>query len=242
MGGRTYFRLALASIGVMLSVAAITLGATAGVLAFVSIFRAAEKHIQWGSVAEWSGAIGTVAAFAAGVVVIRRDNRLRRTEDADRRKIARRAQASAVTAWFDPDSYEFELLNSSRGMIYPVAICAWFKPPNKPEEDGNFDAVSMAAVPPGTRRLPIHIRPERVAGSTLRFNVYFTDETGTHWDRDAWGRLDESPLSPEEQLARIAETLHTLGEQLELRRDRIIKDAEEMLKKYPGMSGDGVAR
>ena len=199
------------------------------------------RQIEWGSVADWFAAIGTVAAFIAGVVVIRRDNRLRRNEEANRRATARRTQASAVTAGFDPDTAEFELLNSSSGMIYRVAICAWFKPPDKTEEaDWLFDAMSVAAVPPDTRRrLPIRVRPERVAGSTLDFNVYFTDESGTHWDRDAWGRLDESQLSPSEQLARIRERFSTFLQQLDEKKP-ILKDAEEALQKYPGISGDDI--
>ncbi len=114
--------LGLTTIGFVLASVALILAAASGVLSVVQLIRSSAPQLQWGSVAQWASAIGTTAAFFAGVVVIQRDNRLRRRDEERQRQADRRAQAELVNGYWDRDNDAYVIANASAGLVYRVGI------------------------------------------------------------------------------------------------------------------------
>ena len=155
MGWTRFLAISLAVVGVTLATIALTFGAAGAVLAGLSFVQAVEPQIQWGNASEWFGAIGTVLAFVAGVVVIRRHSRWRRRDEARRRDELRKQQAELITGWWDVDTSELELINNSRGIVYHVvAVIDYELKPGHGLSPSNTYALN--ALPPGTKRESLH--------------------------------------------------------------------------------------
>jgi hypothetical protein len=153
-----------------------------------------------GTVANWFAAIGTVSAFAAGVLVIRRDNKWRRRDEEQRQDETRRAQAELVTGWWDADVAELELFNNSTGLVYRVVgVLDHELKPGHPRADNYMsDLYAIGQLPPGTERVPLLPSYEASEVLSRSLSIRFSDAAGQHWIRGNKGELtqtDEDPLA-----------------------------------------------
>jgi hypothetical protein len=131
--------------------------------------------------------VGTVGAFAIGMVLLRQEHKREEVREAD----DRRSQAVRVSAWMEAtptahggrDLY-FHVHNASNMPIYEVSL-----PWPIPTEDGT-EAEFIGLVPPGQtiRRLApkawlkTYFSPEPV-------QIEFLDSSGRQWARDEQGSL-----------------------------------------------------
>ena len=148
----------------------------------VDFVRSVAGIIQWGNVASWASAIASAAVFVAGVLVFKRDNRLRREDEEKLRKAERRQQAERITAWKTPDAgmqvdgaYQkliVGLINDSTGVAYDVRIyvvCHRTEEVKrgdrlyKPEE--NEAGGHIPALPPGKWTVEIKLSTDRRGAS-----------------------------------------------------------------------------
>ena len=131
--------------------------------------------------------VGTVGAFATGLILLRREHR----QEADRTEDDRRAQASKVSAWVElyrtPDGSRelmFHVHNSSDMPIYEVELPLPTRGDDEPETE------FIGLVPPGQtiRRLAPHdwlasyVGPEPI-------EIEFLDSAGWQWRRNEQGAL-----------------------------------------------------
>jgi hypothetical protein len=132
--------------------------------------------------------LGTVGAFATGMILFRREHR---REEA-REEEARRDQAVKVSAWIEASRTPsggrelfFHVHNASQMPIYEVAV----RNPT-PDDDQPEEAEFIGLVPPGqTIRRPApkewlasYFSPEPV-------EIEFLDSSGHRWTRDEQGSL-----------------------------------------------------
>ena len=200
----------LVAVGFFLAVVALSLGAAASVLFMVDFVRSVAGIIQWGNVASWASAIASAAVFVAGVLVFKRDNRLRREDEEKLRKAERRQQAERITAWKTPDAgmqvdgaYQkliVGLINDSTGVAYDVRIyvvCHRTEEVKrgdrlyKPEE--NEAGGHIPALPPGKWNVEIKLSTVST-GRVKTLDVYFRDQATVLWRRNAMdGALSDPP-------------------------------------------------
>jgi hypothetical protein len=140
------------------------------------------------TVANVFASLGTVGAFATGMVLFRREQR----REAAREEEARRDQAVKVSAWIEAQRTPsggrellFHVHNASQMPIYEVSV-------RNPAPDGDEpeEAEFIGLVPPGQtiRRaaprewLATYHSPEPV-------EIEFLDSSGHRWTRDEQGSL-----------------------------------------------------
>ena len=140
-------------------------------------------------------AVGTVGAFAVGMVLLRQEHK--REEQRAAEEV--RSQAVKVSAWIEPnrtsaggrDLY-FHVHNASDMPIYEVSL-----PSPVPGGDEEGEAEFIGLVPPGeTVRRPAprdwlksYFSPEPV-------QVEFLDSSGRQWTRDEQGFLAQRSTGP----------------------------------------------
>ena len=140
------------------------------------------------TVANVFASLGTVGAFATGMVLFRREHR----REAAREEEARRDQAVKVSAWIEAQRTPsggrellFHVHNASQMPIYEVSV-------RNPAPDGDEpeEAEFIGLVPPGqTIRRPApkewltsYFSPEPV-------EIEFLDSSGRRWTRDEQGAI-----------------------------------------------------
>jgi hypothetical protein len=152
---------------------------------------------QWGNVAEWIAAIGTVGALWYALVQFGQHRRARHIE-----------QARLVSAWIrsirEPDvplssdqtEITLVLRNGSPEPIYNCAVYVWTSDP--PELGVDLPAVGGVSdlVPPSTESestafvdIPFYSFEEAHGRGLSNVDLLFTDASGSHWHRDRGGRL-----------------------------------------------------
>jgi hypothetical protein len=193
----------LATLGVIFAVTALTAGATGVVLLAVQSMRATSGQVQWGTVAQWASAAATGLGFFAGVLVIRRDNRLRRGAERQQREAEHRKQAERITGYWDNEAQQYVLINGSSGSAYMVGVVIEFMLDAHPLAGTvHIDFAGEPILPPrGEKRIEGVLRPsgepcERRQIVNARLDVLFTDQAGVHWRRDKHGVLagiDQTP-------------------------------------------------
>lgn len=169
-------------------------------------------RFQLGTLADWFAAIGTVAAFAAGVVVIRRDNRWKRDEEQRRHEELERQQAELITGWWDDETNEIELINNSDGMAYKVIATTGYKLiANHPDTGvGYYNGVNkpLQALPPNrTKRVPAERTYSDAELESRWLQIRFTDAGGRHWFRGGDGELRLADESPIEFLIKVGQSM-----------------------------------
>ncbi len=157
---------------------------------------------QLGTLADWFAALGTVAAFAAGVFVIRRDHAWKRDEEQRRHEELERQQAELITGWWDDETDEIELINNSAGMAYLVVAATGYTLASEHKDTylGYYNGVvrTQTALPPGSsKRIPAERKYSDAELEGRWLQIRFTDAGGRHWFRGGLGELrraDEAPL------------------------------------------------
>lgn len=154
----------------------------------------------WGTVAEWFAAVGTVAAFGAGIIVIKRDNEWKHAEEKRRKEELERQQAELITGWWDDETDEIELINSSTGIVYLVILTTVYglRPghPNSVLGDATGETKALSVLPPGKRRVPIRRQYRDDELVSRRLSIRFSDAAGRHWIRGGRGDLDRTDEDP----------------------------------------------
>lgn len=134
--------------------------------------------------------VGTVGAFAVGMVLLRKEHR--REEHADDER--RRGQAVMVSAWLEPhrdgngvQQLAFHVHNASGMPIYEVSLSN-----QAPGTGDDSEAEFIGLVPPGqTARRPAPREWARSYFSPEPVEVEFLDSGGVLWRRDEQGLLTE---------------------------------------------------
>ncbi|HEY6794244.1 MAG TPA: hypothetical protein VI248_06140 [Kineosporiaceae bacterium] len=132
--------------------------------------------------------LGTVGAFATGMVLLRREHQREEARAED----ARRDQAVKVSAWIEaartPSGGRelfFHVHNASRMPIYEVSVRNPVTEGDEPEE-----AEFIGLVPPGqTIRRPAPKEWLATYHSPEPVEIEFLDSSGHRWTRDEQGTL-----------------------------------------------------
>lgn len=177
--------------------------------------------MEWGSVPEWVGAIGTTGAFVAGLVLLGKELQEHRSRRAERRLEA----ASQVSTWWEYDRSRsgdpapsigkgvksfytaFWALHVRNGGPAPVYDCTVYVGPRKDFQQLP-DSYFFPVVAGGTTlsenlddmEIELwHDEDKGLLAKDVWAEVTFTDPSGRSWLRDAYGRLVELPslLDPE---------------------------------------------
>lgn len=139
----------------------------------------------WGTVADWVGGLGTTAAFVATFVVILRDAKVRRMEQA-----AKIAYFSEVTGIGDSPptkaTWRHVVVNLSQEPIYRVRI--YHGPRRKTAENVFVQGASVLL--PGEKLE--HVEP--FADELKHHDLSFEDNAGRFWTRTPFGGLQEPIL------------------------------------------------
>jgi hypothetical protein len=144
---------------------------------------------EWiSTAADVFASLGTVGAFATGMILFRREHRREEAHDDE----AQRAQAVQVSAWIEATratsgalELHFHVHNASQMPIYEVSV----RNPVAADDDPD-EAEFIGLVPPGQtiRRpapkewLPTYHSPEPV-------EIEFLDSSGRRWTRNEQGTL-----------------------------------------------------
>jgi hypothetical protein len=160
--------------------------------------------VDWGDAAGWVSGVATTIAVSVGVVQLRNERRRDREleerlhQDQTRAQaVERRAQAIAVSAWFDGET--LVVRNDSGGLIYDVfAVMV----DGRSESDGKPMQPSMGksgALPPEFSALLELVPPKSsasvaigsigwgAAGFAASYDLNFRDSAGVTWFRNNWG-------------------------------------------------------
>lgn len=181
-------------------IVALIIGVVGCALTVVILVHTFINPLEWGTVAEWSAATGSVGAFIAGVGVIGRDNHLRRLQEERRHSELQKHQARNITGWWDRVDGEIELLNASRGVVYEVLISIEFDVRNHPHAQLPQQARTIRhriqALPPG--RATVEQRPPYSPEQEVAWRLFleFTDQAHLHWRRGPSGELTQMADSP----------------------------------------------
>jgi hypothetical protein len=140
--------------------------------------------VNYGSVPDWIASVGTVLGLLWAVWLYRRE--LQRNRDRD--DGARRAQASLVSAWFEPVdelSRRVIIANESSLPVSEVGVLV-------PSPIGGPGNLAVGLVPPKGRRVyDLNGYRERLFWP-IPLDMWFVDSGGTRWHRDDSGVLRES--------------------------------------------------
>jgi hypothetical protein len=181
-------------------IVAVIIGAVASALTVVLLIHNFVNPLQWGTVAEWSAATGSVGAFIAGVGVIGRDNHLRRLQEERRHRELQKHQARNITGWWNRVDGEIELLNASRGVVYEVLVTVEFDVRNHRDaqllQEESTIRHRIQALPPGRATVAQSppYGPEQEVAWRLFFE--FTDQANMHWRRGPSGELTQTDDTP----------------------------------------------
>lgn len=144
--------------------------------------------VQWGTVGQWLGSVGTTCAFLATFYVIRRDAKIRRRTQAakvafyhvtpDGRTILREGEEAS----FSTDWPEYVLLNLSDEPIYGIQLT------NSSPDGRVIERDTYPLLLPGE-----DIRNRRGwSRNNIPTRAAFTDNSGRRWYKYPDGRLAEA--------------------------------------------------
>lgn len=198
-----------------------------GIAGFSSLFRSCSRRLRRmqsaelclfgyqcmpkGDWATWVGSVGVVLTLILMLGLIERDRRVRRSDQAQRRKELLRSQAERVAGWpevfdFGPGQRAITLNNLSDSVVYRVYIFLitlnGTGPSSAEELVGSMDEiVAVDVLPPGRWRVGVSRAVS--ARSDVRFAVElaFTDQSGNYWLRRANGALEELSKSADSTFA-----------------------------------------
>jgi len=155
---------------------------------------------QYGSVAAWVGALGTIAAVSVALWKAGEETRHRVEQE-------HRDQAERVSAWWDGTDHGPEMrervyiINSSTELVYDVAIFVVFVQGGGPPSGENLmrlgigtNKAFLSVLPPGHWSVTTSSGGS-VPNRHLGVEVAFTDRHGTHWVRRSSGTLTENDQS-----------------------------------------------
>ena len=133
-------------------------------------------------------ALGTVGAFAVGMVLLRQEHRREELRSED----DRRAQAVKVSAWIEASrtpqggrELQFHVHNASEMPIYEVSLPM----PVPDEEDHEVEFIGL--VPPGqTIQRPAPREWLKTYHAPEPVQIEFLDSSGQQWSRDEQGSLN----------------------------------------------------
>lgn len=182
-----------------------------------------------GDVPNWVSALGTIAAFFAVVVQLRREQTARHRMEERRRAEEHRAQASRVAAWFeglparnplDPmpepgspaawgDRGRLVISNSSSLPIYEVVVDYDADGPNGARAEQHL---WVELLPPGDWVILADTRPSWLDGTVA---VSFVDAAGRNWSRGRDFQLRVTPQPPLQTLG--LDPSHMTRERIEQR-------------------------
>ncbi|WP_311212353.1 MULTISPECIES: hypothetical protein [unclassified Arthrobacter] len=139
----------------------------------------------WGTVAEWVGGVGTTAAFIATFVVILRDAKQRRRQQARKIAFYVEDQLLADLRGGGTVTYSnFTVANLSDEPIYDVRILA------EPRGEYRNNVRSVRHLQPGDK-LAYSVE---WSTNALLAPALFRDNSGRRWHRDSRGELHELGL------------------------------------------------
>lgn len=151
-------------------------------------------------------AVGTVGAFIAALVQIKREREARKRVEREARDRERRAQAEQISAWPTGDDDEHRtpiaLLNRSGEPVYRAVVTLVFIQGAAPRTGREVYELGMRSYSKPVSVIPPGRYETAVAGGwgalTARpgIELAFTDRAGIHWLRDADGALSELPDAP----------------------------------------------
>jgi uncharacterized membrane protein len=157
------------------------LAGIAVVLAVAALVRTAPPAAQWGTVADWSAAVGSIlaAVVAVGIAMHTNDRQIEKenaevqnAKDRARRK-ADRVEVS-TTRTGTAGEYEAAVKNLGVDDIYEVS---WFFPIMVDFRDRKFESAKWAqSVGIGEHRNPLRFRLPEVLGRQERSRIYFECE------------------------------------------------------------------
>jgi len=178
------------------------------------------SDVEWGTVAEWVGALGTIGAFIAAVAVFRKELdslHAERESRSEERELRRREHARTVAVWVDDreafiaegvaPTYE-TTMHVKNASSWPVHNCVAYLihpiagPADDPAHPDHLAASELVigAVPPGETVSEVVdqdcIDRDRVIFPGLVAEVAFTDSAGLHWRRLVDGTLQEEQHMP----------------------------------------------
>jgi len=138
-------------------------------------------------------AVGTVGAFATGMVLLSREHR----REAVRAEEERRSQAVKVSAWIEvartPQGgreLHFHVHNASEMPIFEVSLPMPVPDDDADAEDGDDEVEFIGLVPPGqTIQRPAPREWLKTYFSPEPVQIEFLDSSGHHWTRDEQGLL-----------------------------------------------------
>lgn len=157
---------------------------------------------NWGSIPEWFGAIGTLAAVIVALTIALRDDRRRFVQ-------SRREQAEKISVWkVHPENNLYEnyihIANGSHLPIHDVVLSygvSYGK--GQKYSTGNQKQILVLKFPPGNHTIQPKHNPIKLKNrSVLKYGVAisFRDSKGRFWRRDATGHLRETKQHPFEEL------------------------------------------
>ena len=150
------------------------------------------SQIDFGSVAEWFAAVGTIAAVVVALYIATRETRrLQKRDRAD--------QAHQISAWrlVQPGSSQVLVSNGSTLPIYDVVISygvAYGAGP--PFSLGNASQTFVVRIPPGRYLVKEPKRGESGMLGVVGPSISFRDANGSFWRRDAKGELIATKSHP----------------------------------------------
>lgn len=161
------------------------------------------ETVQWGNVAEWAGAIGTVGALVVTYRLLRHELGLFRREAEQQHA----AQAGSVACWTEFLPYEGGSLAEPARLAHAMVLNGSDRPIfmtllsiSDPVGLGEVNdwTVAIGTVEPGGKRAWT-LTPEQAnyqSLQTVNAQVAFTDADGRHWRRDWYGELERLDASP----------------------------------------------
>lgn len=150
-------------------------------------------------------AIGTVGAFIAALVQIKREREARKRLEREAEQRDRRARAERMSAWpyTDRRSTEILLSNPSEQPVYRAVASLVMIQGDGPGSGKELEPhhagyrATLALIPPGEWRTTVDVGWDGLSGRP-DVELAFTDRAGVHWVRCADGSLVEISRPPVE--------------------------------------------
>ncbi|MFC3500193.1 hypothetical protein ACFOOK_04320 [Micromonospora krabiensis] len=151
-------------------------------------------NIDWGSVPDWFGGLGTVGTLLFGVLSVRRELRARRRED--RAAQARQARLVSTTTRTEGGGVlRVRVANDSDGPIFDLAATPVVHT-GQPGPDGRRVAVATVTGPldrlDGGTAAELFVAVDRSVDLTryasATVQLTFTDQQGNRWRREGTGQ------------------------------------------------------
>lgn len=168
----------------------------------VSLNRIDTTGWNWGTIPEWFGAVGTLAAVTVALGIALSDGRRRTAQ-------SRREQAEKISVWKvhmegDLDKSTVHIANGSHLPIYDVVL-SYGVSYGKGERFtvGNKNQILVLKFPPGNHVIrpshnPVKLKSRNILKQGVA--VSFRDSNGRFWRRDASGYLCKTRRHPFEEL------------------------------------------